>query len=62
MSMAKLGVHLKFKLGTSYLTREFVITRLSGRNKMILGYTFLKEVNPEVDWTTGTVRLRNTGE
>ena len=28
-----------------------------GRNQMILGYTWLREHNPLIDWTKGTVKL-----
>ena len=28
-----------------------------GKNQMILGYTWLSRHNPEIDWTTGTVKM-----
>src|SRR6266702_4476562 len=28
-----------------------------GRNQMILGYTWLRHHNPEIDWTSGKVRM-----
>ena len=34
----------------------FAVTSL-GKQKMILGYTWLREHNPEVDWQSGTVKM-----
>ena len=34
----------------------FAVTRL-GKEKLILGMGWLRKHNPEVDWTTGTVRM-----
>jgi hypothetical protein len=33
------------------------VTRLSGQHQIILGYEFLKEFNPQIDWTAGTLRI-----
>ena len=33
------------------------MTRLSGQHQIILGYEFLKEFNPQIDWTMGTLRF-----
>ena len=57
MSMARWGVNLKLRIGNTWLTREFVSTRLAGRNQLILGYSFLQETNPIINWTDGTLRL-----
>ena len=62
MSISKLGVSLSFQMGDATLQRSFVITRLSGRNQLILGYKFLKEVNPIINWEKGTLQLRDTAE
>ena len=35
---------------------QFAITRLGGQ-KMILGHSWLREHNPEVDWKTGEVKM-----
>ena len=39
--------------------REKVIAEITnlGKNQMILGYTWLKHHNPEIDWITGNVRM-----
>jgi len=39
--------------------REKVIAEVTdlGRNQMILGYTWLRHHNPEIDWTSGKVRM-----
>jgi hypothetical protein len=29
------------------------VTRLSGQHQIILGYEFLKDFNPHIDWTAG---------
>ena len=57
MSMERWGVNLKLRIGDTWLTREFVSTRLAGRNQLILGYSFLQETNPIINWTDGTLRL-----
>jgi hypothetical protein len=33
------------------------VTRLFGQHQIILGYEFLKEFNPHIDWTAGTLRI-----
>ena len=30
------------------------MTQLSGQHQIILGYEFLKEFNPQIDWKMGT--------
>ncbi len=57
MSMARHGVHIDFFIGTLKIPKEFIVTRLSGHHQIILGYEFLKEFNPQIDWTAGTLRI-----
>jgi hypothetical protein len=57
MSMARFCVHIKFNIGALKVTQEFIVTRLSGQHQIILGYEFLKDFNPQIDWTTGTLRF-----
>lgn len=35
---------------------SFAVTSL-GKESMILGYTWLKEHNPDIDWSTGSVKM-----
>ena len=39
--------------------REMVVAEITnlGRHQMILGYTWLKHHNPDIDWETGQVRM-----
>ena len=39
--------------------REKVVAEITdlGRHQMILGYTWLKHHNPDIDWETGKVRM-----
>jgi hypothetical protein len=57
MSMARFGVKVDFNIGALKLTQEFIVTRLSGQHQIILGYEFLKEFNPQIDWSTGTLHF-----
>ena len=56
-SLSKYAVKLKFYIGQSLIEREFVLTRLKGEYQAILGYSFLKDINPRIDWTNGTIRI-----
>jgi predicted aspartyl protease len=57
MSMARHGVHIDFYIGTLKISKEFIVTRSSGEHQIILGYEFLKEFNPQIDWASGTLRI-----
>ena len=57
MSMARFGVNIEFNIGALKITQEFIMTRLSGQHQIILGYEFLKEFNPQIDWTMDTLRF-----
>ncbi len=59
MSMARFGVNIEFNISALKITKEFILTRLSGQHQIILGYEFLKDFNPQLDWTTGTLRFSN---
>jgi len=55
LSLTKLGVMLTIKIGTEHIEREFVLTKLTGSHQMILGLKFLKDYNPDINWTNGTL-------
>jgi hypothetical protein len=55
MSMARYGVNIEFHIGLLKISQEFIVTRLSGNHKIILGYEFLKYFIPHIDWTAGTL-------
>jgi hypothetical protein len=57
MSMARYGVNIEFDIGSLKISQEFIVTRLSGHHQIILGYKFLKDFNPHIDWTAGTLRF-----
>ena len=57
MSMARDGVLIEFCIGNLIISKEFIVTRLSGQHQITLGYEFLKEFNPHIDWTAGTLRI-----
>ena len=59
MSMARYGVNIEFHIGSLKMSQEFIVTRLSGHHQVILGYEFLKEFNPRIDWTTGTLHFKD---
>ncbi len=61
MSMSRYGVYIEFHIGSLKFTQEFIdVTRLSSQHQIILGYEFLKEYNPHIDWTYGTLRFSDT--
>jgi hypothetical protein len=45
---------LKTKLGQKEKAQKFYITNL-GKDRIILGYPWLQDYNPQIDWTNGTV-------
>jgi hypothetical protein len=55
--MARFGVNIEFNIVALKINQEFIITRLSGQHQIILGYEFLRNFNPQIDWTTGTLRF-----
>jgi hypothetical protein len=57
MSMARFGVNIEFNIGALKITQKFSVTRLFSQHQIILGYEFLKDFNPKIDWTTGTLRF-----
>ena len=58
MSMARHGVNIEFNyIGSLKISQEFIVARLSGQNQIILGYEFLKDFNPRIDWAAGTLRF-----
>jgi len=59
MCMTRYGVDIEFNIGLLKITQELIVTRLSGKTQIILGYEFLKDFNPHIDWTAGTLRFSN---
>ncbi len=59
MSMARYGVNIEFHIGSLKIYQEFIVTRLSGHHQIISGYEFLKDFNPHIDWTAGTLRFND---
>ena len=45
ISMARHGVHIDFYIGTLRISKEFIVTRLSGQHQIILGYESLTAFN-----------------
>jgi hypothetical protein len=59
--MARHGVHIDFSIGIFRMSKELIVTRLSGQPQIILGYEFLnKGFNPKINWTVGTLRISDT--
>ncbi len=57
MSMTRFGVKVNFNIAALNISQEFIVTRLSAQHQIILGYEFLKEFNPQIDWSTDTLRF-----
>ena len=51
------GVKREFNIGSLKIPQEFIVTLLSGQPQIILGYEFLKDFNPHIDWAAGTLRF-----
>ena len=49
----------EFNIELLKLSQEFIVTRFSSTNQIILGYEFLKEFNPSIDLPAGTSRMPN---
>ena len=56
MSMTRYGVNVEFHTDLFKITQEFIVARFSGQHQTILGYDFLKNLNPRIDWTAGKLR------
>ena len=50
-------VDLKFKIGTKTFTEQFMVTGL-GKQKVILGFTWLNKHNPDINWKTGRINWK----
>jgi hypothetical protein len=55
--MARHSVNIEFNIGSLKTSQELIVTRLSGQHQIILGYQFLKDFNPHIDWAAGTIRF-----
>ena len=45
---------LKFKIRTKMFTEQLMVTGL-GKQKVILGFTWLNKHNPDINWKTGRI-------
>ena len=52
---------LKIQMGKKKISIRFLATGL-GKEKMILGLPWLKQYNPKIDWTTGTINIDSIQE
>ena len=59
MIMASKGCTLQLSIGGYIRDATFVITNLQDAFDAVLGISFLKEYNPAIDWTTGTLKFQN---
>jgi hypothetical protein len=50
-------VNLEFKLGDQKFNERFYVTGL-GKQKIILGFSWLHKYNPIIDWKKGEIMLR----
>ena len=53
----KYYVDLKFNIGTRIFNEQLLVTGL-GKQKIILGFPWLTEHNPIIDWKTGTIEWK----
>ena len=51
-------VDLKFTMGKRTFTEQLLVTGL-GKQKIILGFPWLNEQNPIIDWQNGQIEWRN---
>ena len=54
-------VDLSFKIGDRKCQHRFYVTGL-GKQRIILGFPWLQEHNPEIDWQTGSIDWRTENE
>ena len=50
-------VDLQFKIGDKQFEERFFVTGL-GKQRIILGFPWLRKHNPEINWQTGTINWR----
>ena len=51
-------VKLKFKINSRKFREQFYVTGL-GKQKIILGFTWLQKYNPLIDWKTGKIKWKD---
>ena len=51
-------VELKFKINSRKFRERFYVTGL-GKQKIILGFTWLQKYNPLIDWKTGKIEWKD---
>ena len=50
-------VDLKFKIGMKTFTEQLMVTGL-GKQKIVLGFTWLNKHNPIINWKNGRIEWR----
>ena len=58
--MIQYQVDLNLRINNRSSSQRFFIMDLENKNTIILGHPWLTKVNPIIDWTAGTVKLRGT--
>ena len=56
-TIATSAVWLSFSIANQSFHRKFVVTDLQSGFNSILGISFLKDTNPDIDWNIGTIRF-----
>ena len=58
--MIQYQVNLHLRIHNRNSLQRFFVMDLGNKNTIILGHPWLTKVNPIIDWTAGTVKLRGT--
>ena len=58
--MIQYQVDLNLRINDGSSPQRFFIIDLGNKNIIILGHPWLTKVNPTINWTAGTVKLRGT--
>ena len=56
------GVTLTLAMGTTKITKQFVVTELTEDFDIILGMPFLRTYNPQINWQNGTITMPSANE
>ena len=59
-SITSSAVWLSFSLAEQPFHRKFLVTDLQSEFDSILGMSFLKDTNPDIDWQNGTIRFSSS--
>ena len=58
--MIRYQINLNLRIEGRNSLQRFFIMDLGNKNTAILGHPWLTRMNPVIDWTAGTVRMRGT--